>query len=177
MNFLAKEVIMSEAANVKPGTIARIGYRTYLPVKTQFKKQGVEIIKLTETSARLGVRYTHIAEVIARKSSQDMIQTAKRTNNYEWVLKNKVRHNSATGKDYLYVAHFNKGHYTKNMYMIFDNGCVMMSKEEFLSSSYKHYVIDSYWKSNSDEWEVKNISFENIYRINSAGQAIDEVIL
>lgn len=176
---LERDVIINEAQKVKPGTITRICYKIELPVKAEFKHQGYKMFKVVETSARLGVNYHKIASVIARKAEEGMKEAIKRTNNYEWVLKNKVRHNTSTGKDYLYVASFNKGHHTKCYYVIISPEGPDMgwyTPNEFINTSYKNYLIPSYWNKHSGPAsEVKNISFENIYRIGGSGEKIDNL--
>ena len=93
MKTLNRDLIIEAAEKVKPGTIARICYKTELPVKAEWKKQGDKMYKIVETSARLGVNYGNIASVKARKELEENKPQIKRTNNYEWVIKNKVRHN------------------------------------------------------------------------------------
>ena len=174
---LERDIIIQEAQNVRPGTITRICYKTELPVKAEFKHQGYKIFKVVETSARLGVNYYNIASVIARKAEEESREAPKRANNYEWVIKNKVRHNTSTGKDYLYIATFNKGHHTKSYYVVTNSeepSTSWYTADEFVDLCYKNYVIPSYWaKQSSPVSEVKNISFENVYRIGNAGAAID----
>ena len=170
MIILAKEDILNEAAKVKPGTITRVGYRTFLPVRAAYKKQGVEIMKVVETSIRLGVSYSKIATVIARRAEESMKEAVARTNNYEWILDNKVCYNTNTGKYYLYAASLNGGHHTKTSYMVKHASGVIesMTSEEFKNSSYAdEYIIPSYWKGNGEVPEIRNISFENIFRIGS----------
>lgn len=176
--MLSREIIIAEAEKVRPGTFTRIGYKTELPVKSMFKKQGVSITKFVETSARLGVRYHRIAEVIARRAEKQVPRAAiPHINHYEWILKNKARHNVHTGKDYLYVAKFNHGHHTKSVFLVeTSEGMTLLSAEEFMSSKYKHYVINSYWNEDRIPSEVKNISFENIYRVNCSGLRLNEVV-
>ena len=172
MEALKREVIINEAAKVKPGTITRIMYKTECPVKAEYKKQGYRMFKMVETSARLGVNYHHIASVIARKAEEGLKETVARVNNYEWVLKNKVRHNTATGKDYLYAATFNKGHHTYSCYILMQpdsSELKWFSPLDLEESEYKDILIPSYWKG-SNPTEVRNISFENIYRIGSEGR-------
>lgn len=172
MKALEREVIINEAAKVKPGTITRIMYKTECPVKAEYKKQGYRMVKVVETSARLGVNYHKIASVIARKAAEGFKEPVARANNYEWVLKNKVRHNTATGKDYLYAAAFNKGHHTYSCYILVgpDNSDIKwFSPLDLEESEYKDILIPSYWKSGAPA-EIRNISFENVYRIGSVGR-------
>ena len=151
MVILTKDEIISEAAKVRPGTITRVGYRTFLPVKAAYKKQGVEIMKVVNTSVRLGVRYNRIASVIARKAEEGLKEAIQRTNNYEWVLENKVCFNTQTGKHYLYAASLNGGHHTYTEYYVkpADGRVDHLSASQFKGSGFaEEYVIPSYFKGN-----------------------------
>lgn len=176
MKALERDVILNEAKEVRNGCITRICYKTELPVKAEFKHQGYKVYKVVETSARLGVNYHKIASVIARKAEEGLKETIQRANNYyEWVLANKVRHNTNTGKDYLYVASFNKGHHTKSYFVVCgpDATTEWLTAEDFIDT-YKGILIPSYWNNRGQGGsEVKNISFENIYRIGGSGEKID----
>lgn len=168
MYILTKDEIISEAAKIRPGTITRVGYRTFLPVKAALKKQGVEIMKVVNTSVRLGVRYNRIASVIARKAEEGLKETIQRTNNYEWVLENKVCFNTQTGKHYLYAASLNGGHHTYTDYYVkhADGKVEHFTSAEFKNSGIgKEYLIPSYFKGNGNVPEIRNIAFDNIFRI------------
>lgn len=168
MIILGKEAILNEAARIKPGTITRVGYRTFLPVKAAYKKQGVEVMKVVETSVRLGVSYSKIASVIARRAEEGLKEAIERTNNYEWVLANKVCFNSKTSKYYLYAASLNGGHNTHAHYYVkhADGRIDSLTAQEFKSSPYaEEYIIASYFKGSGSAPEVRNIAFDNIFRI------------
>lgn len=168
MIILGKEAILNEAARIKPGTITRVGYRTFLPVKASYKKQGVEVMKVVETSVRLGVSYSKIASVMARRAEEGMKEAIQRTNNYEWILDNKVCFNTKTNKYYLYAASLNGGHNTHSYYVIkHPEGAIQkMSSEEFKKSLYaEEYIIASYFKGEKNVPEIRNISFENVFRL------------
>jgi hypothetical protein len=172
MNYLSSEVIISEISKVRPGSLVRIGYTTSVPVKAEYKKVGYKVTKVVLTTVRTGVKYDNIATVIARRAElMEEVQSEpkkERANNYVPLIPNKVYHNSNTGKDYLYVASFNKGHNTFVQYVVEDpktNKAVVMTKEEFMGSEYKTLPIDSYYKRADGSHEVFNISFENVYKI------------
>lgn len=179
MNILSRECILSEVASVKSGTFTRVGYRTELPVKAQYKKEGVQFFKYTEASLRFGVNYGRISSVIARKAEEQLADTVQRANNYEWIIPNKARHNIATGKDYVFAANFNQGANIHNVYVGLRKGKVFSiipeSKEMFKQLN-EEYMIPSYWKDGGSAPEVMNISFTNIYRIGNKGPRFASVI-
>lgn len=172
MKTLKRDTIIKAVEKVKPGTFVRVCYKTELPVKAEWKKKGFKMIKIVETSVRFGVNYGNIASVKARKALEEDSNKPKRTNNYEWVLKNKIRHNTNTGKDYLYVALFNKGDNTKYKYILEHPFLGDIDMGDEIERIYNHILIDSYFKKRFEKPEVKNISFENIIRINDKGDKI-----
>jgi len=173
MKPLEKDIIIKEAINTKPGTITRICYMSEQKVKASYKKQGWKVFKVTETSARLGVNYGHIASVIARKAEEQLIETAQRVNNYEWVVENKVRYNNNTGKYYLFTANFNNGHNTKSFYIVTNEEENFVTVvDDLKNSNFEYLMLPSQWTTSNTHNEVKTISFENIYRIGSAGMSI-----
>lgn len=172
MEALARDTIIEEAMKVRPGTLTRVGYTSELPVKAEYKKKGYRMFKIVETSVRLGVNYHNIASVIARKAEEGLKEAVQRTNNYEWVIKNKVSHNTATGKDYLYVANFNNGHNTKTRYFIEGTFVGTIDMGDEIDEHFAHLLIPSYWNRKSNGGEVRTISFDNIYKIRSAGASL-----
>lgn len=172
MKTLCKETILDAVSGVKNGTITRVTYRTEVPLKAAYKKLGYSIVKVVETSGRLGVNYHNIASVIARKAEEGLKEAIQRTNNYEWIIDNKVKHNTVTGKDYLVLASFNNGHHTKSKYIVkCDAIDETLSSEEFMNSDMKEFVINSYWNKGASP-EVKTIAFDNIIQISSFGDKV-----
>lgn len=164
---LKKETILEEISKIGNGQIFRLGYRTELPVKAEYRNNGMKITKFTESSVRIGVNYSHIARVIEKRAQLEQEVFSTRKSNYTWLIKNRVRHNSNTKKDYLYVSTFNKGHNTTTKYII---SCpkegIFVTADNIEDTPYKNCIINSYF-TKKETPEVKNISFENIYKINS----------
>lgn len=171
MKTLTKEQILSIAKNIRGGTITRIAYKTEVPLKAEFKKQGYKITKVVETSVRFGVNYNHIAAVIARKSAADYVARPY-TNKYEWVLFNRVKHHIEKNKDYIVVATLPKGHHTKVKYLL--EGSIMgtLDMGDSIDGHYKGIVIDSYFKPSNYIDEVKTICFDNIFMLNKFGTKV-----
>lgn len=167
MRNLTREEIINAIVDVKGGRIARITYKTEVPVKAEFKKQGYKITKLVETSSRIGVNYGHLPSVIARNESDNTPNT--RANNYEWIIKDRICHNHKTDKDYVALVSFNKGHHTKVKYIIEGTFVGSIDMGDEIENAYKHIVLDSYFKRHSTPSEFKRIAFDNIIRINDLG--------
>ena len=60
---MSREEIISTVTNLRNGTMARINYVTELPMKAEFAKLGYKILKVTETTARFGIKYSNLSAV------------------------------------------------------------------------------------------------------------------
>lgn len=170
-NFVMNdEQIINAVKAVRGGTVTRVTYKTDVPVKAEFKKQGYKITKIVETTARIGVNYGHLASVKARNEESPYTPDTARANNYEWVVKDRIRFNTKTGKHYVVLMNFNKGHNTKVKYLIEGTFVGTIDMGDSIDSAYKHIVLDSYFKKPaSGHGEMRNVAFENIIRINNVG--------
>jgi hypothetical protein len=168
MKMLTKEEIINAVKAVRGGAITRVTYRTDVPIKAEFKRQGYKLTKIVETSARIGVNYGHLPSVIARNEASNG-ETTQRTNNYEWIVKDRICHNTKTDKDYVALVSFNKGHHTKVKYILDGTfvGAIDMGNE--IDKVYRHIVLDSYFKKPATPTEFRRIAFDNIIRINNVG--------
>ena len=171
--MLTKEQIITAINNIRGGTVARVTYKTEVPIKAAFKKMGYRIIKGVETTARIGVNYGNIASVKSRNEETPYDHTSSRTNNYEWVVKDRIRHNAKTGKDYVVLVGFNKGHHTKVKYLIEGTFVGTIECDDAIDDAYKHLVLESYLSPKTTHpTEIKNVAFENIIRINDMGHKV-----
>ena len=168
MKGLTREEIINAVKAVRGGTITRVTYKTEVPIKAEFKKQGYKLTKIVETSARIGVNYGHLPSVITRNTESNG-EVIPKTNNYEWVIKDRICHNHKTDKDYVALVSFNKGHNTKVKYIIDGTfvGAIDMGNE--IDKVYRHIVLDSYFKKPATPTEFRRIAFDNIIRINNVG--------
>ena len=160
-----RDFMIEAIKEVRPGTFKRISYKTELPLKAEFKKQGYRIYKIVETTARFGINYNNIKTVIDRRAEQQDTVRRNVTNNYEWVVRNRVKHNNNTNKDYLCVASLPKGHNTKVRYIVEGTFVGTIDMGDVLDGPYKNLVIDSYFKPSTSGNEIKTISFDNIITI------------
>lgn len=151
----------------KPGTISRISYKSEVPLKSAFKKQ-YSIIKITETSNRLGVCYDNINAVKEdRKNNPDK---KKRVLNYTWIVKNKILKNENNGEFYLNLASFPNGDNAKVEYHLMkieEDGTKTQVEfeKDSMNDFMKEMVINSYLtKKNSPV--IKRINLKNILSLN-----------
>ena len=164
-----RQVLVEAVNKTGNGRICRIGYRTELPVKAEYKKQGMSITKFTERSVRIGVKYSNI-ESVKQRLVDRIKATVVKTDNYLWRIPNKIKYNTKTEKTYLQVATLNKHHHTHKKYLIIwpDKGIYVFT-DDIEDSPYKNCIINSYFtkKDNSNYGsEIQNIVINNIYKFN-----------
>ena len=150
--------------NIKPGVCVRFGFISQVPVKAAFKDD-FQIRKFVVTTGRTGVRYNKLKAVLERKEESP----AKRntTNNYTWVIPQKVKFNSNTQKNYLVIATLPHGHNSKVAFEVRqgDKYCYFHGKKEFMESEFAQYVQPSYFKKSSGT-EVMSVNLDNVFCIN-----------
>lgn len=158
---MLNSTLISTIKAIPSGRFFRMTYKTELPVKAEHKKAGVTIIKITSSTVRTGVSYNSIAVIKAYKSANAPSDKVK-TNNYVWVEKNRIKHNTSTGKDYFVIATHKNSH-PKSYFIVRDSEGERIVSETELNKS---LVRDSYWNSGSSfPSVVKTISLENIISI------------
>lgn len=172
INFtnLSTDDIINAVSSIGNGRMARICYKSELPVKAEYTKKGIKIVKVTEATVRFGVDYEHISTVIEKKKSDDYTIPAPRENNYRWTVENKVCHNDKTGKDYIRFASVNQGANRKVLYIVIDSMSETTTVES-LDDGTKNMIQNSYWNKGNVP-EVQNISIENVLRINKIGKKL-----
>ena len=149
---------------IRPGTMARISYKTELPMKAEFRKQGYGLIKVVETTARFGVKYSNLKSVIAKRSAPDYVPSFKANNNI-WLLENKISQNEKTGKIHVRFVPMPSGSNRKSVYVFVDsNGC-MFELGYDVPASFKDMVQNSYWDNKSGMPDIQTICVDNVLYI------------
>lgn len=161
MNNIEKEI-----EKIHGGSFFRLAYKSDVPLKAEFKNSGCAITKVTEKTCRLGVNYLNIGTVINRKAVEGE-PTRKVTNNYEWIIPNRIAYNSNTGKKYLSIATAKKAA-TRTKYIITDAKMNVKTVDR-LDDVDKEMIINSYFRE-STPTEVQKICLDNILSINHAGK-------
>lgn len=148
--------------SIPAGRFFRMKYLSEMKVKAEFKKKGITITKVTETTTRTGVAYKNIAAVIEYKSSHEPKRDKPVANNWEWVSPNRIKYNSNTKKTYAVIAPISRGNNTKSYYIVTDeSGTRTVSLDELDKS----ILQDSTWTQGSFPNVVRTIPFDNIIDI------------
>ena len=151
------ENIVKQIEEIPNGRFFRMKYLTKLPVKAEYSKQGVVILKIVETTARTGVAYNKIKSVIEKMTGKTR---EEKENNWEWIIHNKIKYNTNTKKSYFVIAPIKKGSNTDRIYILSERNNVRVVAEDEI----KDYVNDSYW-SDKEKPAVQNITLENVLTI------------
>ena len=143
--------------SVKNGTFGTIEYVSSLPVNKEAKKSGIKIFCRTRKMVRFGASYKNIVKEVSSG------EVKPRTNNYTWVVGNKVSHNSSTDKDYVRVSSINRKTISR-VYSLVDGSGV--TSEVGCLDDVLHLLQPSYANKSGVKPVVQNISVDNIVSIN-----------
>lgn len=149
---------------IRPGTMARISYKTELPMKAEFRKQGYGLIKVVETTARFGVKYSNLKSVIAKRSEPGYVPSSKANNNV-WLLENKISRNEKTGKIHVRFVPMPSGANRKSVYVFVDSNGRMFELGHDVPASFKDMVQNSYWDNKSGMPDIQTICVDNVLYI------------
>lgn len=149
----ASEILSS----VKNGTFGVIEYQTELPLNKDAKKAGIKIFCKTKKMVRFGAAYKNLVSEISSA------EVKPRTNNYSWVIENKIAHNSKTEKDYVRISNINRETISREYCMTTPSSIHHFNSLEGMEG----FFTPSYFNNtNFTKPVVQNISVENILSIN-----------
>jgi hypothetical protein len=162
MNFGTFDNPAEAIAAIPNGRFFKIGYITELPLKGEFKKADYKIYKYTSRITRTGVAYNNLKDV--KENNKEWSKPAKSF----WKIKNKIKTNISTGKDYIIIVPMNSGEHKSASYKI-TQGEWWVARNK-LEGEFKDMVIPSYFtKSNGS---VRNIDLDNIIFIRYGGEVL-----
>ena len=156
-----RAVVEAIIRGIKGGTATRVTYFSFPKLKAESKRNGVEIMKVTSTTVRVGVDYTHLDAVQKYKAEHETAHYDRP----DWVNDESGRFvfipktNNTLVRVYKMPKHSN----TKSYYIITDKNGTRAVDE--LSDEEKAYIIDSYFKEASAD-EVKKNWEESTQKIN-----------
>ena len=154
------ENMMKKIEKIPAGRYFRMRYLSKLPVKKQFVDEGISVVKIVDITTRTGVRYSNIASVINKEKTRT---TEKRetTNNYEWIIPNRIKYNTNTRKYYFVTAPTTRGAHPHATYIVSTpEGTHVVSNKEDI----KNYILDSYWRETVSP--INMISLDSVLHIN-----------
>ena len=148
------EAIIKKIKEIPAGRFFRVRYISKVKIKSEYEKEGISIFKIVDTTTRTGVKYSSLID----EPTEAKVTTEKKSN-WEWVVKDRIKHNTNTGKDYLVIAPIGKGSNTKVEYVLTDkDGSAIRTKEEI-----EEYTTKSYWRD--DKPVIMNVTLENVLMV------------
>ena len=112
MNFGTFDTPAEAIAAIPNGRFFKIGYITELPLKAEFKKIDYKIYKYTSRITRTGVAYNNLKNV--KENNREWSRSSKSL----WKIKNKIKTNISTNKDYIIIAPMSSGEHKHVSYKI-----------------------------------------------------------
>ena len=148
------EQIIKKIKSIPGGRFFRVRYISKVKMAADAEKEGISIFKIVDTTTRTGVKYNNIEGVIPTTYPEDK---EPKVSNWEWVVKDRIKHNTKTGKDYLVIAPIGKGAHTVTTYVLTDNdgNTRIVDKDEV-----RMYAVASYWKD--EKPAIMNVTLENV---------------
>lgn len=149
------EQIIKKIKSIPGGRFFRVRYISKVKVKAEFENQGITIFKIVDTTTRTGVKYNNIKGVTPTNYSEDK---APKQTNWEWVVKDRIKHNTKTGKDYLVIAPIAKSSaHTVSTYILTDTHGIT---NKISRADVEQYAVPSYWKE--EKPAVLTVTLENV---------------
>lgn len=130
--------------NYRNGSFIRISYQSEVPVRASYK--GVKVVKVTDTTSRFGVRYSHIAGVEPVGKPD-----------YAHRIDDKLFEHNKSGEIYLQLAPLKENANARVRYMI--DGAPATLEEV------KELAIPSYFNRSGDRPAVIRVKLSNIITI------------
>lgn len=148
------EQIIKKIKSIPGGRFFRVRYISKVKMAADAEKEGISIFKIVDTTTRTGVKYTNIEGVTPSAYPEDK---ELKVSNWEWVVKDRIKHNTKTGKDYLVIAPIGKGAHTVTTYIMTDDddNTTIVDKD-----TVKMYAVASYWKD--EKPAIMNVTLENV---------------
>lgn len=154
------EDIYEAISSIPNGRFFKICYRTEMPLKAKYKNQGYKVYKYTYRVTRTGVRYNSLKEV------KTLNKEFSRADSSNWLIKNKIKTNITSGKDYIVIAPMKKNECKEYSYVIVEPNGIEKRK----SFAPTDMIIPSYFEKKNGA--VRNINLDNIVCISYKGEVI-----
>lgn len=146
--------IKKTLTEIPAGRFFRVRYISKCKMTAKALKDGIVIFKVVDTTTRTGVQYENIEGVELKNNSEGEIQESS----WEWVVKNRIKKNLNTGKEYVVIAPLKKGANSVVHYiMITKDGSISIINE----AAAKEHTVASYWVTDRVP-AVVNVTMDNV---------------
>lgn len=148
------EQIIKKIKSIPGGRFFRVRYISKVKMNADALNKGITIFKIVDTTTRTGVKYNNIEGVTPTSYPEDK---EPKITNWEWVVKDRIKHNTKTGKDYLVIAPIGKGAHTVTTYVMTDGDGVTSIVDKHIVEM---FAVPSYWKD--EKPVIMNVTLENV---------------
>lgn len=155
---MRKHEIIAAVNNTKKGAFTRIVYTSEPTLSAAGKKSGVTIVKHTEKTVRIGVKY-HNMEAVKVAEAARTEPKREVTPWCHWEVEDILAKHNTKEAYYLAVSYVNGGHHTKSEFYL--NG-EPITVEQLKETG---YVVPSYFKQDREVPVTQKINIENIITI------------
>ena len=154
---MGKQKVIELINKVQNGTIGTIEYKSSVPVSAAARKEGVVIESYTKKFVRFGAAYKNLVEAVSEA------EVKPRTNNYSWIIENKVAYNSNTGLDYVRISNIKKKTISRKYVLTLADGTKAVAKK---LDAFAMYLTPSTLNGSGSTPVVQNIKLDNVIAIN-----------
>ena len=155
---MRKHEIIEAVNKTKKGAFTRIVYATEPTLSSAGKKSGAVIVKHTEKTVRIGVKYHNMEAVKAAEAAR--VEPKREVTPWcHWEIEDVLAKHNTKDAYYLAVSYVNGGHHTKSEFYL--NG-EPITEEQLKETG---YVVPSYFKNKEEVPVTQKINIDNIITI------------
>lgn len=174
MSYLDLEKIKKELETISKEEVFELEYCKPIPLLKKFQDSNMTFYKITKMKCRTGVSYAELPKLQELKESSADNPKRQYTNNYEYILENKLKYNRKTEKYYLQVVPTNEPDCFNTVYRVFENGGLKyMTKEAFLKE-YADFITAKDKKSSDVPVDILTINCDNVFHLNHLNTPLNE---
>lgn len=152
--------IINRVENIKPGVFKRFTYKTELPLKARYKKDGYKVVKVTTMTSRFGIHYGNLKSVKEKSLNKTLRAIVNKEKAFSWIVENRICYNKNTNKLYVCSYPCKSGKNSSSNYILIKDDQANITDIEGI----KEYVTPSYFTKKNDS-SMMRIAIENIVSI------------
>ena len=159
LKFMKLDTLRNKIKKLRNGTFFHIRYMSQMKVAAEYAHNGIQIIKVVDTTSRTGVNYGKIKGVVSKYPDE---YTPKKPTAWSWIIPHKLKYNDNTKKEYLCLYPIHKlPHRVKYLLINKDLAVTTYNNIEDIS----HYLQPSQLTRSKSGGKTINIELSNILQI------------
>lgn len=158
--MIKRDKLIKKIENISNGTFFHIRYMSPMKVAAEYAHNGIQIIKVVDTTSRTGINYGKIKGVVNKYPNE---YVPKKPTAWSWIIPHKLKYNDNTKKEYLCLYPIHKlPHKVKYLLINKDLEVTTYNNIEDIS----HYLQPSQLTHSKSGGKTINIELSNILQIN-----------